>query len=346
LASGANFTALLLAKIVNQHPPKGAYSRIFSRFFVKLSESYGYLLPTRGLVLKGGKPDFATILGLAQDAERSGFDSLWVGDSILAKPRLEPIATLAAVASVCRKVTLGMSVLLPALRQPVVLAHALSTLDLIASGRLLIGVGNGGPFEIYQKEFGNIGVPLKQRISRTDETVQVLKMLWSKDHVSFSGKTCTLTDVSLEPKPFNPGGPKILMSAGLPMTDVSIRRVATITDGWMTAQVSPSQYRDIWSKIKAVEPNKELIPSLYMTMNLSSNEKTAKAESIDYLEKYYGAAAHLETWGPFGGPEAVVERLNEYRDAGARIFAIRFSSFEQEKQISLFTEKVLPHLKH
>jgi len=310
------------------------------------STSFGYLLPTRGLVLKGGKPDFGTILNLAQKAENSGFNALWVGDSILAKPRLEPMTTLAAIASVCRKAMLGTSVLLPALRQPVVLAHALNTLDLISSGRLILGVGNGGPFEIYQKEFANCGVPIKQRVSRTDETVQVMKMLWNNDHVSFSGKTCTLNDVTLEPKPFTSGGPKVLMSAGNPMTDVSIRRVARVSDGWMTAQKTPKQYEEIWGKIKQVEPGKKLIASLYMTMNLNKDERSAVKESTDYLESYYGAAAHLGTWGPFGDPETAVERLNEFLDAGVTMFSIRFSSFEQEKQISLFTEKVLPNLKH
>jgi len=310
------------------------------------STSFGYLLPTRGLVLKGGKPDFGTILNLAQKAENSGFNALWVGDSILAKPRLEPMTTLAAIASVCRKAMLGTSVLLPALRQPVVLAHALNTLDLISSGRLILGVGNGGPFEIYQKEFANCGVPIKQRVSRTDETVQVMKMLWNNDHVSFSGKTCTLNDVTLEPKPFTSGGPKVLMSAGNPMTDVSIRRVARVSDGWMTAQMTPKQYEEIWGKIKQVEPGKKLIASLYMTMNLSKDGRSAVKESTDYLQSYYGAAAHLDTWGPFGDPEAAVERLNEFLDAGVTMFSIRFSSFEQEKQISLFTDKVLPNLKH
>lgn len=297
------------------------------------------------MVLKDAKPDFGTILSLAKSAETLGFDSLWVGDSILAKPRLEPLTTLASIASVCRKATLGTSVLLPALRHPVVLAHALSTLDLIASGRLVIGVGNGGPFEIYQKEFANCGVPIKQRISRTDEAVKVLKMLWSENHVSFSGKTCTISDVSLEPKPYTRGGPKVLMSAGLPMTEKSISRVANVSDGWMTAQVSPEQYKDIWSKIRSSAPGKELIPSLYMTMNLNEDEKRSRAESTDYLEKYYGAAAHLDSWGPFGSPESAVERLNEYYDAGVRVFAIRFSSFEQERQLTLFSEKVLPNVK-
>ncbi|MDG6999364.1 MAG: LLM class flavin-dependent oxidoreductase [Nitrososphaerota archaeon] len=306
--------------------------------------SYGYLLPTRGLVLKGEKPDFNTILKLSQQAESSGFTSLWVGDSILAKPRLEPMTTLAAIASVCTKSLLGTSVLLPALRQPVVLAHALSTLDLITHGRLVVGVGNGGPFEIYQKEFANCGVPIKQRISRTDETVKVMKMLWSEDHVSFSGKTCNITDVSLDPKPYTIGGPKVIMSAGLPLTDVSISRVGSVSDGWMTAQLTPEQYREYWSKIKSASPNKDLIPSIYMTMNIGSDEASARKDSTEYLERYYGAAAHLETWGPFGNPEDAVKRFVEYYDAGARLFAIRFSSFDQEKQIALFTEKVLPHL--
>jgi len=240
--------------------------------------SLGYLLPTRGLVLKGAKPDFGTITALAQKAESSGFDSLWVGDSILAKPRLEPLTTLAAIASICKKAWLGTAVLLPALRHPVVLAHAINTVDLIASGRLILGVGNGGGFEIYQREFANCGVPIKQRIRRTDETVQVMKMLWSKDHISFSGKTCTLEDVTLEPKPYNPGGPKVLMSAGRPMTDVSIRRVATMRDGWITAQMAPDEYRENWSKIREGEPKKKLIPSIYMTMNLNSDERAAIKE--------------------------------------------------------------------
>jgi len=152
--------------------------------------------------------------------------------------------------------------------------------------------------------------------------------------------------VTLEPKPFTSGGPKVLMSAGNPMTDVSIRRVARVSDGWMTAQMTPKQYEEIWGKIKQVEPGKKLIASLYMTMNLSKDGRSAVKESTDYLQSYYGAAAHLDTWGPFGDPEAAVERLNEFLDAGVTMFSIRFSSFEQEKQISLFTDKVLPNLKH
>lgn len=308
--------------------------------------SYGYLLPTRGMVLQGGDSDFSKILDLARHAERSGFTSLWVGDSVLAKPRLEPMTTLAAVAAACPKSIIGTAVLLPALRQPVVLAHALSTLDIISDGRLIVGVGNGGPFEIYKKEFAGCGIPFKQRISRTNETVQVLKRLWSEDHVSFTGKTCTLEDVSLSPKPKSRGGPKILMSAGIPLTDASIANVAAISDGWMTAQVFPSEFKETWAKIKSLSrQSEEMIPSLYMTINVNKDEATARKETTDYLQKYYGAPPHLERWGPLGHPSAVAEGINRYFDAGVRVFSIRFSSFDQEKQVTSFVDEVLPHLK-
>jgi len=306
--------------------------------------SYGYLLPTRGLVQKGGKPDFRTILNLAELADKSGFGSLWVGDSVLAKPRLDPMTTLAAVAAVCPKSTLGMSVLLPALRHPLVLAHALATLDLITAGKLLIGVGVGGPMEIYRREFAGCGIPFKQRISRTDETVEVMKMLWSKDKVSFSGKTCNLEEVTLDPKPYTVGGPKILMSSG--MVPSAFERTAKITDGWMTAEVFPDEFKEAWVKVQALAPKKKMISSLYMTMNLNNDSSKAKSETVDYLTKYYGSAPPLERWGPFGSPEEAVKRINQFYDAGVRIFAIRFSSHNQEEQIKWFADAVLPRLKH
>ncbi|MGA2461952.1 MAG: LLM class flavin-dependent oxidoreductase [Candidatus Bathyarchaeia archaeon] len=306
--------------------------------------SYGYLLPTRGLVQKGGKPDFRTILDLAELAEKSGFNSLWVGDSILAKPRLDPFTTLAAVAAVCPKSTLGMSVLLPALRHPVVLAHAIATLDLIAAGKLLIGVGVGGPMEIYRREFEGCGIPFKQRISRTDETVKVMKMLWSKERVNFIGKTCSLQDVTLDPKPYTEGGPKILMSSG--MVSTAFERTARFTDGWMSAEVFPNEFKEGLSKVQSFAPKKEMISSLYMTMNLNDDSSKAKSETVDYLTKYYGAAPPLDRWGPFGSPKDAVKIINAFHDAGARVFAIRFSSHNQEKQIKWFADEVLPHLKH
>lgn len=100
----------------------------------------GYLLPTRERVMEQ-RDETASLLALAEKAEGLGYDSLWVGDSLLARPRHDPLTLLAAVAARTRKPELGTAVLLPALRNPVVLAQQVATLDRIAEGRVILGVG-------------------------------------------------------------------------------------------------------------------------------------------------------------------------------------------------------------
>ena len=103
--------------------------------------SYGFLLPTRELVMNQPTPDVSGIIDLAERAEALNFDSVWAGDSILARPRLEAFTTLAAVAARARRVKVGTAVLLPALRHPVVMANEAANLDLLSEGRLILGLG-------------------------------------------------------------------------------------------------------------------------------------------------------------------------------------------------------------
>jgi Luciferase-like monooxygenase len=99
-----------------------------------MSIRIGYLLPTRERIM-AGQPQTTPLLELAERAERLGFDSVWAGDSLLARPRHEPLTLLAAVASRVPRVDIGTAVLLPALRNPVLLAHQVATLDKLAEGR-------------------------------------------------------------------------------------------------------------------------------------------------------------------------------------------------------------------
>ena len=102
---------------------------------------FGILLPTRRLIMTGDdNPNVGEIVSMARAAEQAGLDSVWVGDSLTAKPRLEPITALTAVAAHTNRVRLGTSVLLPALRHPVLLAQAVGTLDLISGGRTVLAV--------------------------------------------------------------------------------------------------------------------------------------------------------------------------------------------------------------
>src|SRR5436309_1185333 len=129
----------------------------------------GVLLPTREAVMSG-RPETGSMLAMAERAEATGFDSVWIGDSITARPRHEPLTLLAAVAARTRRVRLGTAVLLPALRNPVVLAHVVGTLDRVAEGRVILGVGIAADTPAIRKEFEAVGVPFERRVGRFLET--------------------------------------------------------------------------------------------------------------------------------------------------------------------------------
>jgi alkanesulfonate monooxygenase SsuD/methylene tetrahydromethanopterin reductase-like flavin-dependent oxidoreductase (luciferase family) len=146
----------------------------------------GYLLPTREQIM-AGRPQAATLLALAERAEGLGFDSIWVGDSLLARPRHEPLALLAAVAARVRRLELGTAVLLPALRNPVLLAHQVATLDQISEGRLILGVGIAADGPNIRAEFTAAGVPFEKRVGRLLEGLRLCRALWSGKPVDWDG---------------------------------------------------------------------------------------------------------------------------------------------------------------
>ena len=142
----------------------------------------GLLLGTRGLVMRaqreGTAVDAGVMLDLAERAEAAGLHSVWVGDSLLSKPRLEPVAALAAIAVRTSRVRIGTAVMLPAIRHPVPLAHSLATVDVLSHGRLVVGAGVGGAFTPEQaQDFSAAGVDPATRAGRFTEIVRVMKRL-------------------------------------------------------------------------------------------------------------------------------------------------------------------------
>src|SRR5437870_13025841 len=121
---------------------------------------FGVLLPTRELIMSG-RPATGGMLTMAERAEAAGFDAVWVGDSLTARPRHEPLTLLAAVAARTRRVKLGTGVLLPALRNPVVLAHIVGTPDRAAEGRVILGAGIAADTPSSRKAFAPAGGPFE-----------------------------------------------------------------------------------------------------------------------------------------------------------------------------------------
>src|SRR5262249_31968454 len=167
----------------------------------------GYLLPTREQVMEG-RPAAAPLLALAERAEGLGFDSIWVGDSLLARPRHDPLTLLAAVAARTKRAELGTAVLLPALRNPVVLAQQIATLDQISEGRYILGVGIASDVPNIRAEFVAAGVPFEKRVGRMMEGLRLTRALWSGKPVDWDGRW-RVEGGGLGPTPQPPGGAPI-----------------------------------------------------------------------------------------------------------------------------------------
>ncbi len=310
----------------------------------------GLLLPTRGLLLGEGVPQSADrVLDLARRAEDSGLDSVWVGDSLTAKPRLEPLSTLAAVAACTKRVRLGTAVLLAALRHPVLLAQTMGTIDLISQGRLVIAAGVGGAFNDEQRsEWHAAGVASSRRASRLEEILQIVKGLGSGQPLDFRGQHFDLEGVSMEPRPVQAGGvPLLLACHWRAQRDVQFQRAARLGDGLISISDTPEEYAQVVKRVRAIAAELGRDPVrletvFYMTVNVDPDLGKAASEANRFLTGYYGANIWGSRWGPFGGPERVKERMAEYAAAGAETLVIRFASFDPERQLDIFLSQVAP----
>lgn len=173
----------------------------------------GYLLSTRDQAVRGDH-DVEHLVEQTRRAEALGFDSVWAGDSPLTRPRADPLLLLSAVAVATRRITLGTAVPLPALRHPILPAHQLATLDRLAGGRLIVGMGGGFPSPGTEAQFTAIGVAFERRISRLEESIEALRLLWSGQEVSFTGRHFDFHGVTLAPAPAHPAGPPIWLAGG------------------------------------------------------------------------------------------------------------------------------------
>ena len=313
-----------------------------------MTVEFGVLLPTREAVMSG-RPETAPMLAIAERAEAAGFDSVWIGDSLIARPRHEPLTLLTAVAARTRRVRIGTAVLLPALRHPVVLAHIVGTLDRVAEGRVILGVGIAGDTPAIRKEFAAAGVPFERRVGRFLEMLEIGRALWSRDHVSFSGRHFMLEDVTMEPKPHRPGGPPIWIGGSGP---TALREAARF-DAWFPTGPSVDFFAEHWPRVQAAARAAGRAPdavtgAAYVTLALDPSPAAAEQRLHGFLETYYAAPARviLARQACYAGPiEGCVAWLQRWIDTGARHIALRFAGGDQFAQVDEAASRLLSRLK-
>src|SRR5476651_2187686 len=292
----------------------------------------GYLLPTRERIMEGIH-ETAPLLALAEKAEALGFDSVWVGDSLLARPRHDPLTLLAAVAARTRRVELGTAVLLPALRNPVILAQQVATLDRIAEGRLILGVGIATDVPNIRAEFVAAGVPFEKRVGRLIEGMALCRALWTGKPVDWpaDGGTgrWTIKASALGPTPHRPNGPPIWIGGSV----VAAReRTGRLFDGWFPNAPSAAEYAAQWAEVQAAagaagRDPAALTGAMYLTLAIDDDAAHADAKLNAYLRQYYGMPPDVtrkRQMSYAGSAAGAAAWLKAYADAGASHLVLRF----------------------
>jgi alkanesulfonate monooxygenase SsuD/methylene tetrahydromethanopterin reductase-like flavin-dependent oxidoreductase (luciferase family) len=305
---------------------------------------FGILLPTREVIMSG-RPNPSSIFELADRAEALGFHSVWAGDSITAKPRLEALTTLAAVAGRTRRVRVGTAVFLAALRNPILLAHVVASLDWLSGGRVDLGIGYSRPNDPAQEnEFAMLGLEAGKRIKISEELVQVMRRLWRENDVSHTGAFTSFEHVSLEPKPVQPGGVPIWLASN--NVEPGLRRVGRMGDGWLNNLTSPEVYSECLEKIRAyaVDAGRDpyaIEPGLYFT--LAAGGKDAVLEGQRFLSQYYNRSFDSVSKAMLcvmGSWDEVIDRIEAYREVGARTIVIRFATRDQTGHLESCAESL------
>ena len=170
-------------------------------------------------------------------AEACGFDAVAVGDHLsFPLPISDPLLQLAQVAALSENLAIHTSVFLLALRHPLAVAKQVATLDRISSGRLIFGVGVGGEFP---NEFAAAGVPVRERGSRLDESVEVMRKLWTGEAITHQGRHFQMTNLQMLPTPARADGPPIWCGG---RSEAALKRAGTRLDGWVSYVVTPTMY--------------------------------------------------------------------------------------------------------
>lgn len=324
--------------------------------------AFGLILPNRGVLF--GVETMKDLLDIGEQADASGlFRSLWVGDSILAKPRPESIALLSALAARTKKVRLAVGCMASfPVRHPVLLAAQWATLDQIAGpGRALLtacvgGEGGGGEWRMENDAFG---VAQGERVGRMVEGIEALKVLWTAPKASFDGRYYSFNDVVSEPRPVTSPRPAIWIAANPHPTaraDLATnvrratQRIARHADGWMTTWLTPTEFRDRWEALQSSlrEGGRDADAfdnTLYYNVNINEDREEAAAESKRFLDAYYGFdidRRRLDVWVAYGSPDEVVGKMREFAAAGAKEIAIRITSWDQRGQLDRLMREVIP----
>lgn len=321
---------------------------------------FGLTLSNRSVVL--GISDVPAMLELTRAADAATvWDSVWLGDSIFAKPRLDVMVALGAMAAVSERVKLGVGCMASApLRDALLMAYQWASLDFVANGRTIFVAcqgqreAGGGQFA---EEFAAFGIDPATRSKRMEEAIDVMRLISTTESASYHGEFNHFDDITVIPRPVqqplpiwvtanpNPAFPKLKASA--------LERVARLGDGWMTTANTVESLRENLADVHRYadaagrDLGDDFEVCLYYNIHVTDDREAGMQTTADYLRDYYGVdydRDFLERWVAVGDPARCQDEIRKFMEAGATTITLRLVGHDEKHQFKRVTEEVLPGL--
>ena len=305
------------------------------------------------------------IFGSARWIEKAGFHSVWVRDHLSFRPHawekqytniLEPFTTLSAIAALTENLILGTATVVT-YRHPLVTSALFGTLVYIAKGRIIAGIGAGG----IRTPFDAVGLPFEKRGKIVEEMLQILRLTWSQDHVSFHGEFYNFEDITIDPKP--PADTPIYYGG---LSKAAIRRAVTYCDGILLQHAPFKILDDLIAHMRQLEEKHQKQKRTIVSYSpwLSIDRNSAKAWERMNIERVTQSLKHQisqdERWKGIGvtredlqgaivvgSPQECVDQLARFKERGYDeiVLDLRNILDRWDESIELLAVEVLPHFK-
>jgi alkanesulfonate monooxygenase len=296
-------------------------------------------------------PDAQGLVAYGVRMEELGFDSLWVWDHVLLGvepnfPIIESLTLLTAIAARTTKIKLGTGILVLPLRNPVVLAKQLASMDLVSNGRLLMGMASGW----YKREFDAVGVPFEKRGKIMDENLEILTRFWTEPMVKGEYTYHKIPAGVMYPKPVQRPRPPILIGG---YVDRVLKRAAVSGDGWLTYFYRPDSFAKSWAKIRdfakgAGKDPDTLLNAAQLPIRIGKSRAEVEPGMMEWLGTEWDYAAWSESTKDsaiLGTVDECVEQLKAHLAVGVQKLIFVPYRYEME-QIEIIAREIIPRLKN
>ncbi|MCW2530060.1 MAG: class flavin-dependent oxidoreductase [Pseudonocardiales bacterium] len=278
------------------------------------------------------KDHFDSILRQVEAAQRAGMNHILMGQHFMFERSrwFQPVPVLARLAGeLDSHVRLVTQILIAPLYHPVMLAEELATLDVVTGGRISVGLGLG----YIPSEYEMFGVPFKERGGRLNETIEILKLMWTQDRVTYKGRYFTLDDIPIHIRPIQQPHPPIWVGAG---SKAGIERAARLGDAWpITPQVAPedlpAQLGGFFDAREKAGFDRSGRQPLRREIMLGTNREDALAKAVEFATPWYvnmAKTGHNEYVDPAGLIKSIPSVLAKHwvlgdaQDCAAQLRAI------------------------